>query len=110
MLPALHPSLEDPLPGPRRFRPGVLLLWLNPKAWAVTLSAAGAFATSADGPLRLAALLGGAFLVGASVSQLLWCSLGGAVSRLLTQPWHWRALNVTLAVLVVASVVPLWLE
>ena len=95
---------------PRRFRTGVLLLWLNPKAWAVTLSAAGAFATSADGPLRLAALLGGAFLVGASVSQLLWCSLGGAVSRLLGKPWHWRALNVTLAVLVVASVLPLWLE
>lgn len=35
---------------------------------------------------------------------------GGAVSRLLTKPWHWRALNVTLAVLVVASVVPLWLS
>lgn len=101
---------QTTLAEPRRFRTGVLLLWLNPKAWAVTLSAAGAFATSVDGPLRLAALLGGAFLVGASLSQLLWCSLGGAVARLLTKPWHWRALNVSLAVLVVASVVPLWLE
>ena len=95
---------------PRRFRTGVLLLWLNPKAWAITLSAAGAFAAQVDGPVRLAALLGGAFLVCASLSQLLWCALGGAVARLLTKPWHWRALNVTLAVLVVASIVPIWLE
>lgn len=101
---------QTTLAEPRRFRTGVLLLWLNPKAWAVTLSAAGAFATAVDGPLALAALLGGTFLLGASVSQLLWCGLGGAVSRLLTKPWHWRALDGTLAVLVVASVVPLWLE
>ena len=94
---------------PRRFRTGVLLLWLNPKAWAITLSAAGAFAGQVDGPVRLAALLGSAFLVCAGLSQLLWCTLGGAVARLLTRPWHWRALNITLAVLVVASFVPLWL-
>ena len=36
--------------------------------------------------------------------------LGGAVARLLTKPWHWRALNVTLGVLILASVVPLWLD
>jgi threonine/homoserine/homoserine lactone efflux protein len=100
---------ETTLAAPRRFRTGVLLLWLNPKAWAITLSAAGAFATSVDGPARLAALLGGAFLVCSGVSQLLWCALGGAVARLLTEPWHWRALNVALAALVVASVVPIWL-
>jgi threonine/homoserine/homoserine lactone efflux protein len=62
---------------PRRFTTGVLLLWLNPKAWAITLSGAGAFATSVDGPARLAVLLGGAFAVSASLSQLLWCALGG---------------------------------
>lgn len=97
------------LAGPRRFRTGVLLLWLNPKAWAITLSAAGAFAAQVDGPVRLAALFGGAFLVCASASQLLWCGLGGAVARLLSKLWHWRTLNITLAVLVVASIWPIWL-
>lgn len=94
---------------PRRFRTGVLLLWLNPKAWAVTLSAAGTFATTVDSPGRLALLLGGAFGVGATGSQLLWCGFGGFVARLLSQPWHWRALNLVLAALVVASIVPIWL-
>ena len=101
---------QTTLAEPRRFRTGVLLLWLNPKAWAVTLSAAGAFASSVDGPFRLATLLGATFLVCATLSQLLWCSLGGAVARLLTRPWHWRVLNLTLAALVVASIVPIWLE
>ena len=101
---------QTTLARPRRFGAGVLLLWLNPKAWAVTLSAAGAFAAQVDGPVRLAVLLGGTFAVGATLSQLLWCSLGGAVARLLSKPWHWRALNVTLAVLVVASIVPIWLH
>ena len=101
---------EVALARPRRFRAGVLLLWLNPKGWAMTLSAAGAFAAAADGPVRLATLLGVTFLVGATLSQLLWCALGGVLGRVLTRPWQWRALNVALAVLLVASVVPLWLE
>ena len=101
---------QTSLARPRRFGAGVLLLWLNPKAWAITLSAAGAFAAQVDGPVRLALLLGGAFAVCATLSQLLWCSAGGVASRLLTRPWHWRALNVALALLVVASVVPIWLE
>lgn len=101
---------ETSLVSPRRFRAGVLLLWLNPKAWAVTLSAAAAFAGSVDGPVPLAALLGAAFAACGTFSQLLWCGLGGVVARLLTRAWQWRALNVTLAVLVVASVVPMWLH
>lgn len=101
---------QTTLAEPRRFGTGVLLLWLNPKAWAVTLSAAGAFAVVVDGPFRLAALLGTTFLVCATLSQLLWCSLGGAVARRLTRPWHWRALNLTLAALVVASIAPIWLD
>ena len=43
-------------------------------------------------------------------SQLLWCTLGGALGRVLTRPWQWRTLDVALAVLLVASVVPLWVE
>ena len=94
---------------PRRFVGGLLLLWTNPKAWAMTLSAAGVFAGSARGPAELALLLGGAFLTCSVLSLVLWCGLGGTLARVLRQPRHWTALNVTLAVLVVASVVPLWL-
>lgn len=104
------PPGEATLAQPRRFGAGVLLLWLNPKGWAMTLSAAGSFATAVDGPVRLAVLLGATFLVGALISQLAWCVLGGLLGRTFTRPWHWRTLNGALAVLLVASIVPLWLE
>ena len=102
------PPGQATLAQPRRFGAGVLLLWLNPKGWAMTLSAAGAFAPTVAGPVRLAVLLGATFLVGATVSQLVWCTLGGVLGRVLTRPWHWRLLNGALALLLVASVVPLW--
>ena len=102
------PPGQATLAQPRRFGAGVLLLWLNPKGWAMTLSAAGTFAPSVAGPVRLAVLLGATFLVGATVSQLVWCTLGGVLGRVLTRPWHWRLLNGALALLLVASVVPLW--
>lgn len=102
------PPRDATLERPRRFSAGVLLLWLNPKGWAMTLSAAAAFAPAADGPVRLALLLGGTFLVGATISQLAWCTLGGVLARVLTARWHWRLLNGALALLLVASVVPLW--
>lgn len=67
---------------PRRFVAGVLLLWSNPKAWAMTLSAAGAFARGAGGRGGLALLLGGAFLTCSGLSLLAWCGLGaGLVAR-----------------------------
>ena len=34
---------------PRRFVAGLVLLWLNPKGWAMTLSAAAAFSPSTAG-------------------------------------------------------------
>lgn len=103
------PPGSTTLARPRRFMAGVLLLWSNPKAWAMTLSAAGAFASGAGGPAKLALLLGATFLTCSALSLLGWCGLGGGLARLLTTPWHWRVLNITLGALIVATIVPIWL-
>ncbi len=89
---------------------GFVLLWLNPKGWARTMSAAATFTDSEGGPLHLAALLAGAFGLAAAASLTLWCSAGLLFARLLRTPAQWRVLNVVLAMLLVASVVPMWLE
>lgn len=103
------PSSLD-LAKPRRFHTGLLLLALNPKAWAMTLSAAATFADSAGGgPGGLAAVLGGTFLLCSTLSLILWTALGTTLARVLSRPWQWTVLNVTLALLVVASVVLMWL-
>ena len=88
---------------------GFVLLWLNPKGWAMTLSAAAAFAESAGGRLHLAVLLTAVFGVAAAVSLSLWCCAGLMFSRLLRTAAQWRVLNVSLAVLLVVSIAPMWL-
>lgn len=94
---------------PLGFGQGVLLLWLNPKAWAMAFGAAGSFAGLTDEPGTLAVAFALAFGGAALVSMLLWCALGALLARALTAPWHWRVVNSTLAVLLVASILPLWL-
>jgi threonine/homoserine/homoserine lactone efflux protein len=95
---------------PIGFWGGVALLLYNPKAWAMTAAAAASFASLLTGPGSLAALFGAVFAVAASVSLLVWCLLGVVLGRLLTTPLQWRVLNVILALLLVASVLPIWLE
>ena len=87
---------------------GCLLLWLNPKSWAMTVGAAASFALLDSSPNRLAMLLGAAFGAAACASLMLWCALGVLLARLFRTPRHWRILNLAMGVLLAASVVPTW--
>jgi threonine/homoserine/homoserine lactone efflux protein len=87
---------------------GFLLLWLNPKSWAMTVGAAASFALLASSPNHLAMLLGTTFGVAACASLALWCALGVLLSRLFRTPRHWRMLNLAMGVLLAASLIPTW--
>lgn len=87
---------------------GILLLWLNPKSWAMTVGAAASFALLASSPSRLALLLGTAFGLAACVSLALWCALGMLLARLFRTPLHWRILNLVMGVLLASSIIPIW--
>lgn len=87
---------------------GFLLLWLNPKSWAMTVGAAASFALFASNPNRLAMLLSAAFGVAACASLALWCALGVLLARLFRTPRHWRVLNLAMGTLLVASIIPTW--
>jgi len=93
---------------PTGFVAGVWMLWHNPKGWAMTMGAAASFAMLASGPLTLAVLLGFTFGIMAAFSLAIWCTLGQVLSRLLSAPWQWRALNLLLACLLVLSIIPMW--
>lgn len=103
------PHLRTGLANPIRFLGGVWMLWHNPKGWAMTIGAAASFAGLANGPLRLAALLGLAFGVAAAVSLLIWCMAGRALARLLRTDRQWQMLNAVLGVLLIGSILPIWL-
>lgn len=87
---------------------GFLLLWLNPKSWAMTVGAAASFALLASSPNRLAALFATAFGVAACASLSFWCALGVLLARFFRTPRHWRMLNLVMGALLAASLIPTW--
>lgn len=95
---------ERPIP----FGGGFLLLWSNPKGWTMAVGAAGAYTALASDPVQLGMLLATVFGVAAIVSLLLWCSGGQLMARLLKTEQQWRAVNIALALLLVASILPMW--
>jgi threonine/homoserine/homoserine lactone efflux protein len=97
----------DPLPlGPGA---GLLLLWLNPKAWAVSLGAASAYTSLIESPAALALTIGAIFGTAALGSLTLWCLGGVLLARSLASERHWRLVNTALGVLLALSVLSMWL-
>lgn len=81
--------------------------WVNPKAWAFGLSIITIYVPVAGFvPLLLAAIV---VAIMAFPSVTIWTVMGGQMSRFLTNPRRLRAFNVTMAILLLGSLVPvLW--
>ncbi|RVD19123.1 LysE family translocator [Mesorhizobium sp. M4B.F.Ca.ET.017.02.2.1] len=102
------PNLDVSMARPNSFFGGAGIQWMNPKGWAMGLGAAASFAALADGPLRLALLLGAVFGLAAAFSLSLWCVAGTLLARLLKTERQWRALNIVLGLLLAASILQMW--
>ncbi|MFK0165569.1 LysE family translocator [Rhizobium sp. NPDC090279] len=102
------PSEAGRMVRPTGFVAGLWMLWHNPKGWAMTMGAAASFAALAENPTRLAILLGVTFCLVAAFSLAVWCILGQMLGRLLKTQWQWRVVNISLACLLVISIIPMW--
>lgn len=93
---------------PMTFLAAAAFQWVNPKAWAMALTATSVYAPSQTigGIAAVAAVFGAVNLpsVGA------WAVMGQEMRRVLTSPARLRAFNVLMAVLLVASLVPVLLH
>jgi threonine/homoserine/homoserine lactone efflux protein len=103
------PDIGTAAASPAGFGSGLVLLWLNPKAWAMALGAASAFAGLASDSLRLAGLLGAVFGIAVAASLSLWCAGGLVLGRRLRTARQWQTVNAALGLLQAASVATLWL-
>jgi len=84
--------------------------WVNPKAWMIAVGAASQF-LRADAPLGVQLLrIFVVFLAVGLPCLLPWALLGDAAGRLLHSPVRLRVFNVAMALLLVASLVPLLWE
>lgn len=88
--------------------------FVNPKAWSVALGMASTFTAPALGPLLGGTVAVAAFLVAALPGCAVWVLFGMGIRRLLHSRARLRAFNVTMGVLLAASVLlildlpPLW--
>jgi threonine/homoserine/homoserine lactone efflux protein len=94
---------------PTRFLAGLVMLWYNPKGWAMTLGAAASFSIDPAAPLRRSVTLAAIFGLTALLSLLLWCATGLLLARAMRSDTHWRVLNRTLGALLAVSIAPVWL-
>ena len=98
-----------PVPGAEAGRPftflqAALFQWVNPKAWAMALTAVSVYTPAEQiGAVALTALIFGAINL-PSVSS--WALLGQKMRHVLTSPARLRLFNAVMALLLVASLAP----
>jgi threonine/homoserine/homoserine lactone efflux protein len=83
--------------------------WVNPKAWVMAVGAVSTYAAVAPYPFNvvvIAALYGVLGLLSAAT----WLGFGTALQRVLKNPRAVRAFNIVMALLLVASLIPIMLE
>jgi len=83
--------------------------WLNPKGWVMAVGAVSTYAAVAAFPLNMLLM---AFLFGSLgiLSSATWLGFGTGLKRLLTSPGAVRAVNITMALLLVASLWPIFAD
>lgn len=93
---------------PMTFLAAAAFQWVNPKAWAMALTAVSVYAPSqtAAGIVAVAVVFGIVNLPSVGT----WAVLGQGMRRVLTNPTRMRAFNVLMAVLLVASLYPVLLH
>ncbi|NUB44022.1 LysE family translocator [Fertoebacter nigrum] len=89
---------------PMTFLQAAAFQWVNPKAWAMALTATAVYAP--DRSLASLALVAGVFGAVNLPSVSVWTLIGQQLRRVLTNPARLRAFNWTMAALLVASLYP----
>lgn len=89
------------------FLPALLLQWVNPKAWVVSVSIVGAFMVSEGSALEQAATLSFIFIMAAVVGCFPWLACGATMRTLLQNPIVDRLFNLVLGLGLAVSMITL---
>ncbi|MBI1418594.1 MAG: LysE family translocator [Limimaricola sp.] len=90
---------------PMSFLQAVAFQWVNPKAWAMALTALSAYVPAET--LLLVAMVAGLFGAINLPCIASWTILGQQMRRFLTSPARLRAFNITMALGLVATLAPI---
>lgn len=100
-------SLEGGRSSPFSFWQAFAFQWVNPKAWIMATGAVAAYTTAGADVYAQVLLIAAIFLLVAFPGIGIWLMFGVGLQRFLTDPQHHRRFNVTMAMLLAASVMPI---
>jgi len=88
----------------------VLFQWMNPKSWVVGTTAIATFTTVGEGLLGQVLIIALAFMVMAFLSAGTWLLFGVSLQVWLKKPLYRHIFNVSMAIILVVSVLPVTLQ
>lgn len=95
---------------PFSFIQAVAFQWVNPKAWVLAIGATVTYTVIADSYVVQVLILAGIFLVFGAPCILLWLWFGASLKSILQDPRAVRIFNISMAVLLMASLIPVFRE
>lgn len=102
-------SSADGTARPLRFHESAAFQWINPKAWAMIIAVTSQFVTAGNAATMVPIITLVFFLIGLG-SSAFWTGLGAAMTNWLKTPGRLKLFNRTMAALIAASIVVLFLE
>lgn len=92
---------------PLGFRGAALFQWVNPKAWLICAAAMPAFTRPGEPLLPQVVAVSLTFVAVSMPCLMVWAGIGAGAGRLLRSPGRLRAFNIGMALLLVASLLPM---
>ena len=95
--------------GPMTFWGAAMFQWINAKGWVIVIGTITAYAAIAQFPINIAIQTLISLLVG-TVSTVVWALFGTALRPVLTSERLVRAFNILMALLLLASLYPVFMD
>lgn len=95
--------------GPMTFWGAAMFQWINAKGWVIVIGTITAYAAIAQFPLNIAIQTLVSLIVGV-VSTVVWALFGTALRPVLTSERLVRAFNILMALLLLASLYPVFMD
>jgi threonine/homoserine/homoserine lactone efflux protein len=103
------PKPGDTGRGPMTFFGAAMFQWVNVKGWVMVIGTITAYAAIAAFPWNIAIQTALSLGMGI-VSTSIWTLFGSALRPVLTSPIAVRAFNIVMAILLLASLIPVFME
>jgi threonine/homoserine/homoserine lactone efflux protein len=100
---------QDNRRGPMTFWGAAMFQWVNAKGWVMVIGTITAYAAISPYPWNIAIQVGLSLILGV-LSCTAWALFGSALRPVLTSPRAVRAFNIVMAVLLLASLYPVFMD